>query len=70
MNSYKPTEDFTDKVMEQVRKIHLRQQRQLLLAERLIGALPIRTLLSLAAILGGIWNLLRIWMMLSPALCR
>lgn len=70
MASYIPPEDFTDKVMSEVRKIHERQQRQQLLIEKAINGLPVRTLLSLAAALGGIWNLVRIYMMLSPVICK
>jgi hypothetical protein len=70
MASYIPPEDFTDKVMSEVRKIHERQQRQQLLIEKAINGLPVRALLSLAAALGGIWNLVRIYMMLSPVICK
>jgi hypothetical protein len=70
MDVYVPSDDFTDKVMIQVRKMEARRQRQLLLVERLLGALPVRTLMSVVALLGGVWNLLRIYMMLSPAICK
>lgn len=70
MTSYTPPDDFTDKVMSEVRKIHERHQRQQLLIEKAINGLPVRALLSLAAALGGIWNLVRIYMMLSPVICK
>lgn len=70
MASYTPPDDFTDKVMSEVRKIHERHQRQQLLIEKAINGLPVRALLSLAAALGGIWNLVRIYMMLSPVICK
>jgi hypothetical protein len=70
MSCYTPAENFTDKVMVQVRKMERRRQRQLLLAEKLLSALPVRTLLSVAALLGGVWNLLRVYMVLSPAICK
>ena len=70
MSCYTPSENFTDKVMVQVRKMERRRQRQLLLAEKLLSALPVRTLLSVAALLGGVWNLLRVYMVLSPAICK
>ena len=70
MSWYVPANDFADKVMVQVRKMERRRQRQLLLTEKLLGALPVRTLLSVAALLGGVWNLLRVYMVLSPAICK
>jgi hypothetical protein len=70
MASYIPPDDFTDKVMKEVRKIHERRQRQQLLIEKAINGLPVRALLSLAAVLGGVWNLVRIYMMLSPVICK
>ena len=70
MAEFIPTEDFTDRVMAQVRVLHERQQRSLLLVEKLIGMLPVRGLLAVAAVLGALWNLARIGMMLSPVICR
>jgi hypothetical protein len=70
MASYIPPDDFTDKVMKEVHKIHERRQRQQLLIEKAINGLPVRALLSFAAALGGIWNLVRIYMMLSPVICK
>lgn len=70
MASYIPPENFTDKVMSEVRKIHERQQRQQLLIEKAINRPPVRALLALAAAFGGIWNLVRIYMMLSPVICK
>jgi len=49
MSWYIPADNFTDKVMVQVRKMERRRQRQLLLAEKLLSALPVRTLFSVAA---------------------
>lgn len=63
-------EDFTARVMGEVRKIHERRQRRLQMVERILNGMPVRTLLSLAALLGAVWNLARIWLMLSPVLCR
>lgn len=70
MASYTPSEDFTVRVMAQVQRIHQRQQRQLLLLDKLIGSLPVKALLCLAAMAGGLWNLVRISMMLAPVLCK
>lgn len=70
MASYIPPDDFTEKVMREVRKIQERQQRQQLLIEKAINGLPVQALLSLAAALGGIWNLVRIYTMLSPVICK
>jgi len=70
MAEFIPTEDFTDRVMAQVRMVHEQQQRSLFLVEKLINMLPIRAMMAVAAVLGAIWNLARIGMMLSPALCR
>jgi hypothetical protein len=70
MNEFLSNKDFADRVMTQVRIVHERQQRSLLLVEKLLNMLPIRGLITVAAIFGAIWNLTRIGMMLSPALCR
>ncbi|MBU1564192.1 MAG: hypothetical protein KJ630_01020 [Proteobacteria bacterium] len=70
MAEFIPTEDFAERVMVQVRRVHLRQQRSLILMETLISMLPIRGLMAVAAVVGAIWNLVRIGMMLSPVICR
>ncbi len=70
MDAYTPPEDFTDKVMARVQLIRMRQQRQVLVFERMLGMLPVKALLSLAAVVGGLWNLLRLYMVLSPAICK
>ena len=70
MAPFIPSEDFTDRVMVRVRRIHHRQRQQLLLIEKLTNTLPVKALLSFAALLGGIWNLVRIFMILAPTICK
>lgn len=70
MGSYIPTEDFTDKVMAEVFRLHRRKQHQMQRLDQVLKSPPVRTVLAVAAIAGGAWNLLRICMLVAPALCR
>jgi hypothetical protein len=70
MDQFLPNKEFADRVMVQVRLVHERQQRSLMLVEKLLNMLPIRGLMVAIAVLGALWNLARIGIMLSPALCR
>lgn len=71
MTKYTPDGEFTKKVMDKVQKIHQAEQQRLFKVESQVNGLPVRTVLSLTAALCGVWNLVRIYLvLLTPVICR
>lgn len=70
MAPYQPSDDFIEKVMSEVRTMAEEQRRQEQWLDSLIGSLPMRCLFLGCACIGTAWNLIRLYQLLAPVVCR
>ena len=71
MTEYRPSDSFVERVMTDVRRIHVAQQQKQQRVETLLGRLPVRLLLASGAALFGIGNIVRVYLALfAPLLCK
>ena len=71
MTEYQPSDSFVERVMRDVKNIHETEKKRQQRVEKLLGMLPTRLLLTGGATLLGIWNIVRVYLVLfAPVLCK
>lgn len=71
MEAYKPSHDFTNRVMSEVSAYVADRKKQSTRIEAILDLLVIRSSLLAVTTLWGVYHLVRIYMVfLSPVVCR
>ncbi len=71
MDNYTPSSSFTHRVMQDIHEFQNTQNKRQQRIDKLVSQLPARAILSCGAAVIGIWNVVRIYVVLfAPVLCK